>query len=212
MLARAPDTAGAKLSTHEASWAAYPESRAGASSSADFAGGPPPAPYPSSVARSAAALGGVPRGRPNEIRRPTHGAEALHRAIALPCRLVGVLHPVVQPLVRAVFHRGHHLAMSDPVGGELVGDHHPAHRARALHELAEEPFRGGCVPPVLVTPAVPDAVRQSMADAAVSASSGSAADQRRPRGRQDRPGSCGTAQQNAHAEDVGEGELPNHDS
>ncbi|MCX5048850.1 MULTISPECIES: hypothetical protein [unclassified Streptomyces] len=26
------------------------------------------------------------------------------------------------------------------------------------------------------------------------------------------PGSGGTAQQNAHAEDVGEGELPNHDS
>ncbi len=28
----------------------------------------------------------------------------------------------------------------------------------------------------------------------------------------DRPGSCGTTQQNAHAEDVGEGVLPNHDS
>ena len=82
----------------------------------------------------------------NRLRR-VGGAEALHRAFALPGRLVTVLGPVVQALVGAVLHRRHHLAVGGTVGADLAGHDHPRHRLGVLQQIPEEsPGRGSVAP------------------------------------------------------------------
>ena len=49
--------------------------------------------------------------------------ESLHDAFASPCRLVRILSPIAQPLVRAMFDSKVYLRPRGAVGTELVGDH-----------------------------------------------------------------------------------------
>jgi len=50
--------------------------------------------------------------------------EALERPFSFPDRPVGVLRPVVQPLVAPVLDAREHVAARGRVAGQVVGDHH----------------------------------------------------------------------------------------
>jgi len=58
------------------------------------------------------------------------GSKSLHQLLPFPDRQMGVLRPVVQPLVGAVLGRRHDVLLRRAVGAELVGD--DALRADAL--------------------------------------------------------------------------------
>ncbi len=71
--------------------------------------------------------------------------EALHLPFSSSRRLVRILRPVVEALVPAVLHRGHHLALRRAVAGQLVRDHGAGWPPLALQELAQQALGGPLV-------------------------------------------------------------------
>ncbi|MDQ1013572.1 hypothetical protein QFZ43_000121 [Streptomyces afghaniensis] len=62
---------------------------------------------------------------------------------------MAVLGPVVEVLRLTVLDAGHDFSVGGAVGAEPVGDDHPRHRVRLLHQAAEEAPGRGLVPAVL---------------------------------------------------------------
>src|SRR6201987_1514846 len=71
-----------------------------------------------------------------------HRFKAFPRPFTLSGGLMRVLGSIVQIRRLPVGHRGHQLAVSDPVAGQLVGHQHTRHIPQALEQLAEESL--GC--------------------------------------------------------------------
>ena len=71
--------------------------------------------------------------------------EPFHRMFPLSGGLMRVLGPIVQILGSAMLDRGQHLAVSDAVAGQLVGNDHPRHILQALEQLTEESLGGVAV-------------------------------------------------------------------
>jgi len=76
----------------------------------------------------------------------TRRFEAFHNPLAPPRRLVGVLGPIVQPLVLAMLDPKVHLRFRGSVGSELVCDHHTWRRDRAFQKPLHKPQRRRGVP------------------------------------------------------------------
>jgi hypothetical protein len=73
------------------------------------------------------------------------GFEPLHAPFPLARRLVGILCPIVQVAVLAVFHAGHELPLRCPLARQLIRDDHPRDIAQTLEQLAEELFCCGLI-------------------------------------------------------------------
>src|ERR1700758_4002548 len=85
--------------------------------------------------------GDATEGRQEPLGMPDR-FKAFHRPFTLSGGLMRVLGSIVQILRLPVGHRGHQLAVSDPVAGQLVGHQHARHIPQALEQLAEESL--GC--------------------------------------------------------------------
>ena len=75
------------------------------------------------VAPGAAMLGERTEGT-EELLGVLGRCEALEHPFSFPDRPVGVLRPVVQPLVAPVLDAREHVAARGRVAGQVVGDHH----------------------------------------------------------------------------------------
>ena len=53
---------------------------------------------------------------------------------------MGILCPVIQSLVRTVFHAGHDVAFGRAVGSEFVGDHHTGCLTLSFEKLSHKTF------------------------------------------------------------------------
>ena len=75
--------------------------------------------------------------------------EALEHAFSSASRAVGVLGPVVQPLVPPVLHAGQHPPHSGRIARELIGNHHPRLVPVPVHYASKESLGGFLVAPRL---------------------------------------------------------------
>jgi hypothetical protein len=81
------------------------------------------------VWRERSVLSGVGRRDCGWWRRSRRSVEGfpvigrVHHPLPLSQRHVGVLRPIVKPLMRPVFDSRHHLSPGCPIGAKLVGDH-----------------------------------------------------------------------------------------
>jgi hypothetical protein len=75
--------------------------------------------------------------------------EALHMALRLAGRLMGVLRPVVQIPMLPMFHAWEELPFGGAITLQLVRDDHPWHIGQALEQVAEKALRRRLVPPAL---------------------------------------------------------------
>jgi hypothetical protein len=73
----------------------------------------------------------------------------LHASLALACGLVGVLRPIVERAVLAMFHAWEALALGRAVAFAFIGDDHAWDILAALEERAEELLGGVLVAPPL---------------------------------------------------------------
>ena len=84
-----------------------------------------------------------------EPLRVSWGLEALHAALPLLGRLVGVLRTVVQIAVLAVLDARQDLPLGSTVALQLIGDDDPWDVVAAFEQLAKELPRSLLVPPTL---------------------------------------------------------------
>ena len=75
------------------------------------------------------------------------GLETAHLALALPCRLMRDLSPVVGVLLRAMRNGRHHGSVGGGVAAELVGDQPAGETSPFLQDLAKEAHRGAAISP-----------------------------------------------------------------
>ncbi len=61
--------------------------------------------------------------------------ESLHSPFSNSCRLMRVLRPIIQSLVRSMLHARHHSFLCGFVTLQFVGDHHPWHKPLSLQQL-----------------------------------------------------------------------------
>src|ERR1700752_3844378 len=80
--------------------------------------------------------------RRKEALRLSRRFEALHLPLASSCRLVGILGPVVEPLMPAMFDARHEILLGCGIAGELVRDHYPRRAALPLQQLAQQSLGG----------------------------------------------------------------------
>ena len=72
----------------------------------------------------------------------TRGLESLHTSLSLAGGLVGVLSPVVEIGMLAMFHAGENLLLGGSIALEFVGDDHARDVGQAFQEFAEELLGG----------------------------------------------------------------------
>ena len=72
--------------------------------------------------------------------------EAPHLALALPCRLMRHLRPVVRVLRSAVLHGRHHGSVGGRVAAHLVGDQLAGETTLFLQQFSKESDRGTSIP------------------------------------------------------------------
>jgi len=77
------------------------------------------------------------------------GLEPLQAALPLASGLVGVLRPVIEIAVLAMFHSREELSLGSTVALELVGHDHAWYVRQALEELTEELLCGLLIPAAL---------------------------------------------------------------
>ena len=87
--------------------------------------------------------------RSKEALGVTRRLEALHPALPLTRRLVGVLGAIVHIAVLPMFHPRQEFSLGGAVAFQLVGDKHPWHVRQAFEQLTKELFCGVLIPPVL---------------------------------------------------------------
>ncbi len=75
--------------------------------------------------------------------------ETLHVSFTLPCRLVRILCPIVEPPMAAIFHARHDLLLGSLIAAKLVSDEYTRHILACLEQFAEEFLRGSLVAPAL---------------------------------------------------------------
>src|SRR5262250_3744534 len=73
-----------------------------------------------------------------EALRMTCGLKPLHTALALTCRPMGVLTPIIEIAALTVLYAREHLALRRAIAFEFIGDDHAWHVEQAFEELAEE--------------------------------------------------------------------------
>src|SRR5215831_6908493 len=79
----------------------------------------------------------------------TCGLKPLHTALALTCRPMGVLTPIIEIAALTVLHAREHLALRRAIASELIGDDHAWDVEQAFEELAEALLRRLLVAPLL---------------------------------------------------------------
>src|SRR5215813_12314692 len=84
-----------------------------------------------------------------EALRMTCGLKPLHTALALTCRPMGVLTPIIEIAALTVLYAREHLALRRAIAFEFIGDDHAWHVEHAFEELAEELLRRLLVAPAL---------------------------------------------------------------
>src|SRR5215510_3060058 len=73
-----------------------------------------------------------------EALRMTCGLKPLHTALALTCRPMGVLTPIIEIAALTVFYARENLALRRAIAFEFIGDDHAWDVEHAFEELAEE--------------------------------------------------------------------------
>jgi len=68
------------------------------------------------------------------------GLDSLHDPLSLSRRLMGILRPVIQSLVRTMFDAGHNVAFGRAVGSEFIGDHDAWRMALTFQKLSHQTF------------------------------------------------------------------------
>ncbi len=81
--------------------------------------------------------------------RLSRGLKPSHLSLALACRLVGDVRPIVLVLTGSMLHRRKDLAMSCRIASQLVGDQPPGRATLTFQQLTEEAFGGAGVSPSL---------------------------------------------------------------
>src|SRR5262245_32105555 len=79
----------------------------------------------------------------------TRGFTPLHTTLALPCRPMGVLTPIIERAALTVLYAREHLALRRAIAFEFIGDDHAWDVEQAFEELAEELLRRLLVAPAL---------------------------------------------------------------
>jgi hypothetical protein len=73
-----------------------------------------------------------------KLLRMARGLEPSHAPLPLTGGLVGVLRPIVQIPVLAVFYPWQELALGSSIAFEFIGDNHTGDVAQSFEELAEK--------------------------------------------------------------------------
>ncbi len=84
-----------------------------------------------------------------EALDPSGGLKLLHAPLPLVRRRMGILRPIGQIAMLAMFHTGQELTLGGTVALELVRDDHPGNILAALEQLSEELPCSVLVPPTL---------------------------------------------------------------
>src|SRR5215467_11748607 len=85
-------------------------------------------------------LGDRTIGRQEALRMPC-GLKPLHTALALTCRPMGVLTPIIEIAALTVLYAREDLALGRAIALQLIGDDHARHVGEPLEQLAKELLR-----------------------------------------------------------------------
>ena len=92
------------------------------------------------------------------------GFEPFHDLLALPCRQMGILRSIIEPLVLAMLEIHVHSRASRAIGLEFVRDHDARRAGLLANELTQKHFSGALVAAALNQSVEDKAGRRQLAE------------------------------------------------